>query len=171
MQQSNPHFQLCVKIEAVFIAKSIPLMKLLFSLAWIVTLLASSVQAVPSALILSGASQTAKYLPLLEQKRVALVANNSSQVAGQSIIAVLLEHKINLVKVFSPEHGFDGRSDAGAKVTNTQASAKQIAIISLYGAKNKPTAADLADVDIIVFDLQDVGVRFYTYISSLQKIM
>ena len=126
-----------------------------------------------SAALLSSvapaASRLDDYLPLLQQQRVAIFANNASQVNGQNIVALLQQHQVNVVKIFSPEHGFSGLNDAGASVGNTQE--QNLRVISLYGAKNKPSAADLTNVDIIVIDIQDVGVRFYTYISSLQKIM
>ena len=111
----------------------------------------------------------ASYLPLLANQRVAIFTNNASQVDGQNIVNVLLQHHVNIVKIFSPEHGFSGLSDAGAKVANSKESNLQI--ISLYGKKDQPSAQDLNNVDVIVFDIQDVGVRYYTYISSLQKLM
>ena len=111
----------------------------------------------------------ASYLPLLANQRVAIFTNNASQVDGQNIVNVLLQHNVNIVKIFSPEHGFSGLSDAGAKVANSKESNLQI--ISLYGKKDQPSAQDLNNVDVIVFDIQDVGVRYYTYISSLQKLM
>lgn len=111
----------------------------------------------------------AAYLPLLQNQRVAIFANNASQVQDQNIVNALLERKINIVKIFSPEHGFSGVSDAGSEVANSRESNLQI--ISLYGKKDKPSAEDLSNVDVIVFDIQDVGVRYYTYISSLQKLM
>lgn len=111
----------------------------------------------------------ASYLPLLANQRVAIFTNNASQVDGQNIVKVLLQHNVNIVKIFSPEHGFSGLSDAGTKVANSEESNLQI--ISLYGKKDQPSAQDLNNVDVIVFDIQDVGVRYYTYISSLQKLM
>ena len=111
----------------------------------------------------------ASYLPLLANQRVAIFTNNASQVDGQNIVKVLLQHNVNIVKIFSPEHGFSGLSDAGNKVANSEESNLQI--ISLYGKKDQPSAQDLNNVDVIVFDIQDVGVRYYTYISSLQKLM
>lgn len=109
------------------------------------------------------------YESLIQNKRVAVFANNASQVNGKNIVEFLLNHNIKIVKIFSPEHGFDGVSDAGVTVKNN--SVHNIPIISLYGKKDKPSPQDLSDIDVILFDIQDVGVRYYTYISSLQKIM
>lgn len=114
-------------------------------------------------------TQYESYIPLLANKRVAIFANNASQINGQNIVTVLLNKHINVVKIFSPEHGFTGSNDAGAKVTNSKFA--QIPVISLYGKKEQPDMNDLSDVDVVVFDIQDVGVRYYTYISSLQKLM
>lgn len=109
------------------------------------------------------------YIYLLKNKKVAVFANNTSEINGRSLIDILQQKQINVVKVFSPEHGFGGNSDAGAKVGNSQIDG--IPIISLYGSKTKPSSSDLAGVDIVIFDIQDVGVRYYTYISSLQRLM
>lgn len=109
------------------------------------------------------------YLPLLVNKRVAIFTNNASQINGKNIAQVLPEKNINIVKIFTPEHGFSVLSDAGASVTNS--SLDNIPIISLYGTKEYPTKLDLNDIDIVLFDIQDVGVRYYTYISSLQRLM
>ncbi|HRG61817.1 MAG TPA: DUF1343 domain-containing protein [Burkholderiales bacterium] len=109
------------------------------------------------------------YESMINQKHVAVFANNASIVESQNIISFLRTKKINIIKIFTPEHGFSGLSDAGASVASTTESG--IKIVSLYGKKDRPDTQDLANVDIIVFDIQDVGVRYYTYISSLQKLM
>jgi N-acetyl-beta-hexosaminidase/uncharacterized protein YbbC (DUF1343 family) len=119
--------------------------------------------------IVPGATQLNMYLPMLENKRVALLANQSSRIGQAHLLDVLLKHHIHVVKVFAVEHGFRGVEDD--KVPNTIDLKTGIPIISLYGKKLKPSAEDLSDIDVIVFDIQDVGVRFYTYISSLQKLM
>ncbi len=121
--------------------------------------------------ILTGADQMELYLPLLRGKSVAVFANPTSVVGTTHLVDTLLKKGIRVSKIFSPEHGFRGEADAGAKVGNQQDPQTGIPIVSLYGAKNKPTPADLEGVDILLFDIQDVGVRFYTYISSLQKYM
>lgn len=116
-----------------------------------------------------GADQLDSYLPLLKNKRVALFANATSRIGKRHLVDVLIKNKIQVVKIFSPEHGF--RCNKDEKVKSYVDKKTGLPIISLYGKKLKPTAEDLADIDIIVFDIQDVGVRFYTYISSLQKLM
>jgi uncharacterized protein YbbC (DUF1343 family) len=116
-----------------------------------------------------GAEQTELYLPLLKNKRVALFVNHSSLIGTQSLIDFLLEKKIHIVKLFAPEHGLRGEVDS--QIDNSVDAKTGLPIISLYGKKMAPSSEDLKDVDVIVFDIQDVGVRFYTYISSLQKIM
>ena len=121
--------------------------------------------------ILPADAMPRHYIPLLKHKRVALVINQTSKVAGESLLDILLNERINVVKIFVPEHGFRGREDAGATIDNTTDSATRLPVISLYGSHKKPRPEDLADVDVVVYDLQDVGVRFYTYISTLQYCM
>lgn len=119
--------------------------------------------------VLPADTKFESYIPLLANKRVAIFANNASQINGQNIVTTLLNKNVNIVKIFSPEHGFSGTNDAGAKVKNSKF--ESISVISLYGKKDQPDSYDLSDVDVVVFDIQDVGVRYYTYISSLQKLM
>ncbi|MEP6468059.1 MAG: DUF1343 domain-containing protein [Parafilimonas sp.] len=121
--------------------------------------------------IIPGADRTDVYVPLLKGKRIGVFANQTSIVGNINLIDTLINLGINVTKIFSPEHGFRGNADAGASTTNSIDSATHVPIVSLYGKKNKPTAEDLKDVDILLFDIQDVGVRFYTYISSLQYFM
>ncbi len=121
--------------------------------------------------IINGDAQFELYESQISNKRVAVFANNSSQVNGQNIVDFLIKKQINIVKVFTPEHGFNVEADAGSAVTNQNSADSKVRIVSLYGKKDKPSKSDLADVDIIIFDIQDVGVRYYTYISSLQKMM
>ena len=122
-----------------------------------------------SAQIIPGADRLYLYLDLLKGHSVAVFANQTSVVGHSHLVDTLLKCGVHITKIFSPEHGFRGDADAGSKVSSTADPRTGIPIISLYGAKNRPSAADLADVDIMLFDIQDVGVRFYTYISSLQK--
>lgn len=121
--------------------------------------------------IVPGAERMPVYLPFLKGKNVGVFANQTSMVGSTHLVDTLLRSGIKVVKIFSPEHGFRGHADAGEKVGNSYDSATGIPIISLYGAHRKPTAADLDSLDLVVFDIQDVGVRFYTYISSLQDLM
>lgn len=121
--------------------------------------------------IRTGAEQTEKYIDYLKGKRVAILANPTSIIGKVHLVDSLLKRGINIVRVFGPEHGFRGNVSAGESIKNEKDPATGIPIVSLYGKKNKPTKADLADVDIVIFDLQDVGVRFYTYINSLARLM
>jgi uncharacterized protein YbbC (DUF1343 family) len=119
----------------------------------------------------TGAEQTEKYFPLLSGKRVAVVANPTSQIAGIPLVDSLLHAGIHVVKVFGPEHGFRGNASNGATVSDSIDPLTGLPIISLYGKKSMPSKEDLQDVDLIVFDIQDVGARFFTYIITLQRVM
>lgn len=121
--------------------------------------------------IITGADQTGKYLPYLKGKRVALVANQSSIIGGTSSVDSLLSLGVNIVKVFGPEHGFRGNASNGAVVGDEKDAKTGIPIISLYGRNEKPTKEQLADVDLLVFDIQDVGCRYYTNINTLEHVM
>ncbi len=121
--------------------------------------------------IKTGADQTEKYVPYLKGKRVAILANQTSIIGKTHLVDSLKKLGVNIVKVFGPEHGFRGKASAGDNVSDEIDVATGIPIISLYGAKNKPTKADLADVDLMIYDLQDVGVRFYTNINALSRLM
>ena len=121
--------------------------------------------------ILTGAAQTEKYLPLLQGKRVGMVVNPTSVIGKATVVDSLLKVGVDIVKIFGPEHGFRGDASAGIKVNDAIDQKTGIKVISLYGKHNSPSVADLADVDIMVFDIQDVGVRFYTYINTLQHVM
>ena len=121
--------------------------------------------------ILTGAEQIDKYLPLLKNKRVAILANPTSVIGKTHLVDSLKTLGVSIVKVFGPEHGFRGNASAGVAVADEVDARTGIPIVSLYGKKNKPTASDLADVDIVVYDLQDVGCRFYTNINALVRLM
>ena len=118
-----------------------------------------------------GAERMEEYLPLLKSQRIALVANQTSMVGKTHLLDTLLKQKVNVVKVFAPEHGFRGDHSNGAIVKDGKDEKTGTAIVSLYGAHKKPTTEDLADVDILIFDIQDVGVRFYTYATTMHYIM
>ncbi|MCS7005902.1 MAG: DUF1343 domain-containing protein [Cytophagales bacterium] len=121
--------------------------------------------------LLVGAEQPEKYLDLLRNKHVALVVNHTARVGEKHLVDFLKEQGINISKIFVPEHGFRGTADAGEKVDSSVDSQTNIPLISLYGKEKKPSAHSLQNVDILVFDIQDVGVRFYTYISTLHYVM
>ncbi|MCF0200729.1 MAG: DUF1343 domain-containing protein, partial [Bacteroidales bacterium] len=119
----------------------------------------------------SSAMQMDDYLQLIEGKRVGIVGNQTSIVGETHLVDTLLARGIDIVKIYTPEHGFRGTADAGAKIDNGKDSKTGIPILSLYGKTKKPTPEMLQGIDIILFDLQDVGVRFYTYISTLTYVM
>ncbi len=126
---------------------------------------------VPKEQYVSAAQQTDDYLPLLQGKKVGVVGNQTSIIGTTHLIDALLDNGINIKKIYTPEHGFRGSADAGAKVSNGKDEKTGIPIVSLYGKTKKPTPEMLQGIDIILFDLQDVGVRFYTYISTLTYVM
>ena len=139
--------------------------------------------------ILVGANQTEAYLPLLSKKRVGIVANQTSVIFKYNqgeiddlhktpsnnrythLVDSLVALKVDVKKVFAPEHGFRGTADAGELVKDGIDTKTGLPIVSLYGKNKKPSAAQLKDLDIVIFDIQDVGARFYTYISSLHYVM
>jgi uncharacterized protein YbbC (DUF1343 family) len=121
--------------------------------------------------ILAGAERLNVYLPLLKGKRVGIFANQTSIVGTSHLVDTLKKSGITIRVIFGPEHGFRGTADAGEKIGNYTDAKTGIPVVSLYGAKRRPSEEDLMDVDILVFDIQDVGVRFYTFISSLEEFM
>jgi len=131
----------------------------------------ASISHPPRQQILPGAYQINEYLHLLKGKRVAVFANNTATINGIHLVDTLQKLGIRITKIFGPEHGFRGTANAGAHVDNYTDEKTGIPVISLYGKKRKPSAEDMEDVDLLLFDIQDVGVRFYTYISSLQEFM
>jgi len=122
----------------------------------------------PAATILPGAFQLHEYLPMLKGKRVGVFANQTSTLGNTHLIDTLQKLGVHITRIFGPEHGFRGTADAGENVDTYTDKQTGVTVVSLYGTKNKPSAADLAEVDVMLFDIQDVGVRFYTYISSLE---
>ena len=126
---------------------------------------------VAAAAFKTGAEQLELYLPLLQGKRVGVLVNQTSLIGDQHLVDELLKHGINIVSIFAPEHGFRGDHDAGAKVSSGTDSQTGLPLLSLYGASKKPSAEQMQQLDVIVFDIQDVGVRYYTYISSMHYVM
>jgi len=121
--------------------------------------------------ILPGARLMSNYLPLVQGKRVAVVANHTTLVGSKHLVDTLLSVGVTVKKIFSPEHGFRGDIEAGELIGNYTDKVTGLPVISLYGGSKKPKPADLSDVDVLIFDLQDVGVRFYTYISTMHYVM
>lgn len=130
-------------------------------------LLSVEVKAQP----LTGAEQTDIYLPLLKKKKVALVVNQTSTIGKVHLVDSLKHLGVNIQCIFAPEHGFRGEASAGTLVDNGADVKTGIRIVSLYGSHKKPTPADLKGIDQVIFDIQDVGVRFYTYISTMHYVM
>ncbi|MBC8321199.1 MAG: DUF1343 domain-containing protein [Bacteroidetes bacterium] len=121
--------------------------------------------------IKSGASKMESYLQLLQHNNIAIVANQSSLVGDTHLVDTLISEGINVSKIFCPEHGFRGKAAAGEEINDSIDPKTNIPIISLYGSHKKPSPSDLKNIDIVLFDLQDVGTRFYTYISTLTYVL
>jgi uncharacterized protein YbbC (DUF1343 family) len=135
-------------------------------------LLFSSCNTAPSQpTVRTGCERTELYLQNLRDKSVGLVANHTTVIGKEHLADFLVGRGIRLTRIFAPEHGFRGDADAGADILNDVDAATGVPVVSLYGDKFKPTAADLQDIDIMIYDIQDVGVRFYTYISTLHYLM
>jgi uncharacterized protein YbbC (DUF1343 family) len=128
-------------------------------------------KSIITASIITGADQTEKYLPYLKGKRIGILANQTTMIGHTHLVDSLQKLGIHIVKVFGPEHGFRGNASAGARVSDEIDPVTHIPVISLYGPKSKPTKEDLADLDLMIYDVQDVGCRFYTNINALARIM
>lgn len=124
-----------------------------------------------NATVVVGAERMDRYLPLLKGKRVGVVTNHTATVENRHLVDTLMQLQVNLVRVFSPEHGFRGTANAGEQVADGVDLQTGLPIVSLYGKTKKPRPEQLKGVDILLFDLQDVGARFYTYISTLYDIV
>ena len=122
--------------------------------------------------VVTGAERTSEYLKLLKGKRVALFSNQTGVVGNKHVLDVLLENKVNVVTIFSPEHGFRGKADAGEKVSSSVDEKTGVNIYSLYGVKGgAPDDAEMQKFDVLVSDIQDVGLRFYTYYVTMERLM
>lgn len=122
--------------------------------------------------IILGADNSTKYLPLLKNKKTGIVTNQTGILSnGTHLVDFLLYQKVQVTKIFAPEHGFRGTADAGELIKDGKDSKTGLPIISLYGNNKKPKPEQLAGIDVMVFDIQDVGARFYTYISTLHYVM
>ncbi|HEX7905515.1 MAG TPA: DUF1343 domain-containing protein [Chitinophagaceae bacterium] len=150
-------------------------MKILITFACLVLLLSCNAQKETASQkepgILAGADRMEKYLPLIKGRTVGIFANQTSMVGNTHLVDTLKKSGVDIRVIFGPEHGFRGTADAGEKVGNYIDEKTGIPVVSLYGSKRRPDAEDVKGVDILIFDIQDVGVRFYTYISSLEEFM
>lgn len=132
----------------------------------------STVYFKTNAVVVNGAERFDEYENILREEKVAVVANQSSVINDTlHLVDFLLKKNIDILRVFSPEHGFRGKADAGAHIKDQRDAKTGLKLISLYGKSKKPSYDHLADVNVVVFDLQDVGVRFYTYISTMHYVM
>ena len=145
--------------------------KILLGLFLMLSLSCQSQEEKAAIRILTGAEQIPEYLPLLQNKSVGVVVNPSSRIGDQHLVDTLISLGINIEKIFTPEHGFRGDKDAGELVEDSSAESTGYTIISLYGKNKKPSPEALQGLDIVLFDIQDVGVRFYTYASTMHLVM
>ena len=147
--------------------------RIIFILAMVVSTWSygQSIRFIPKEQYICGAQDTDNYLHILEGQRVGVVANQTSLIGETHLVDSLVSLGVNVKRIFTPEHGFRGAADAGAKVTDGKDEKTGIEIASLYGKTKKPTPEMLRDIDVMLFYLQDVGVRFYTYISTLTYVM
>lgn len=121
--------------------------------------------------VVTGAERIAEYLPLLENRRVGIVANHTSVVSDTHLVDTLLTLGVDIKRIFTPEHGFRGTADAGESISTTKDEKTGLPLVSLYGDRLKPRDEDVEGLDIVIFDIQDVGARFYTYISTMHYVM
>jgi uncharacterized protein YbbC (DUF1343 family) len=127
--------------------------------------------AMYSGSIITGADRIEVYLPFIKGKRIGLFANQTSMVGDSYLADTLRKLGVNIKVMFGPEHGFRGTANAGERVGNYTDIETGITVISLYGQKTKPSPEDIKDLDVLIFDVQDVGTRFYTFISSMQELL
>ena len=132
----------------------------------------STLPAAPAyADVITGAERIDQYLHLLESRSVGVVANHTSLIGDTHLVDSLLSLGVNIKRIFTPEHGLRGTADAGERIYTTKDERTGLPLVSLYGEKRKPDDCDVADLDMVIFDIQDVGARFYTYISTMHYVM
>ena len=142
-----------------------------FSVFLLILFFISGINVRLTAQIVCGADQPEKYLPLLQKKRVGLVVNHTSLKGNAHLVDFLKSEKINVKRIFAPEHGFRGEASAGEEIKGGIDKRTGIQVVSLYGKNKKPTEKNLKDLDALIYDIQDVGCRFYTYISTLHLVI
>ena len=163
-----------IKIKRIFVANNVLLnntiMKKLLLLAFV--LCSSLLCRAQEERIILGDEQTSEYFPILKDKRIAIFSNHTGMIGDKHLLDILLENKFNVVAIFSPEHGFRGDADAGEHVSSSVDKKTGVPILSLYDGKSgKPSEASMRKFDILVVDIQDVGLRFYTYYASMCRLM
>lgn len=141
------------------------------TLLFLFVMCACAVRGAEPPSVTVGAERMCEYLPLLEGKRVGAVTNHTGIVGGRHLVDVLMDEGVAVEMVFAPEHGFRGALGAGEKVDDAVDAATGLRIVSLYGAARKPAAADISRCGAVVFDIQDVGLRYYTYLSTMHYVM
>ncbi len=132
---------------------------------------AFTIAQIPAPSIETGADQLDNYIDKLKDRKVGMVVNQTSEVDGTHLVDTLLAWQVDIQQIFAPEHGFRGKADAGESVSGGKDEETGLPIVSLYGSNKKPTKEDMEGLDMVVFDIQDVGARFYTYISTLHYVM
>ncbi len=145
--------------------------KIIASIVVFFIIIAAAAQNNNGHKVVPGAKRITAYMPKIKNKKVAIVANHTSLIGNTHLVDSLLALQVNVVKIFSPEHGFRGVGDAGEVLENETDKKTGLPIISLYGEHYKPSQEDLAGIEVLLFDIQDVGVRFYTYISTMHYVM
>lgn len=163
-----------IKIKRIFVADNIflnnTIMKKLLLLAFV--LCSSLLCRAQEERVILGDEQTSEYFPILKDKRIAIFSNHTGMIGDKHLLDILLENKFNVVAIFSPEHGFRGDADAGEHVSSSVDKKTGVPILSLYDGKSgKPSEASMRKFDILVVDIQDVGLRFYTYYASMCRLM
>ncbi len=147
-------------------------MKNLFILSLLMIMAVAACSADKSdATLRTGAARTGEYLSLIDGKRVAVVTNQTSMVGSTHLVDTLLSMGADIRLIFAPEHGFRDLADAGALITSGTDPVTGISVMSLYGAKKKPSAEDMEGIDVVIYDIQDVGTRFYTYLTTMCYVM
>lgn len=141
------------------------------SLLFCITL-CTNAQKTNNSRIAVGAEQTSEYFPILKNKKIAVFSNHTGMIGNKHTVDVLIENKLNVVAIFSPEHGFRGDADAGEHVSSSVDSKTGVPILSLYDGKaGRPSEESMRKFDVLLVDIQDVGLRFYTYYISMVKLM
>ena len=175
--KNNKTFVLDAKIKTIFASSIVSpylyfMKKTLLIILLLCSILLVQAQGATEKRVIVGAEQTQAYLPILKNKRVAIFSNHTGMVGNKNLLDVLLENKVNVVAIFSPEHGFRGDADAGEHVSNSVDKKTGVPILSLYDGKTgKPSKGSMQKFDLLIVDIQDVGLRFYTYYASMVRLM